>query len=493
MTIDPRTPVCVGAAAVNQRFDDPAAGVDAIGLMAAAVRAAADDAGAARLAVDAQLLGVAGGSWGFTNAPALVAEAVGASQARTHLIVPGVLQTSLFDRALSAIARGELDVAIVCGGEAKWRELRGRITGRPGAVTEEHDPVPPDEVVTPHGHVISPREIACRMFDAASHYALIEQARRVADGQSVAEHRTVLAEFWSRVGEAAATNPGAWTPAGMAAADIASTTPKNRLIAFPYNKWHVSQQNVDQASALTFCSVGRARALGIPSDRWVFPHAVVDSNHMVPVSHRAELHRSRGFALAGARAAELAGVALTEVPHVDLYSCFPIAVRTQALELGLDVRRPLSITGGMTFGGGPFGNYVVQSTARMMQVLRDHPGERGLVTAISGMITKQGVSIWATEPPAAGYRYDDVSKAAAAATGSVPVVDAGEAGVGSVLTYTVTADAEGPSRSIALVDLGDGRRALAISDDRPLAQVLVATDVVGARAAVAADGSFALA
>ncbi len=128
-----------------------------------------------------------------------------------------------------------------------------------------------------------------------------------------------------------------------------------------------------------------------------------------------------------------------------------------------------------------------------LQVLRDHPGERGLVTAISGMITKQGVSIWATEPPAAGYRYDDVSKAAAAATGSVPVVDAGEAGVGSVLTYTVTADAEGPSRSIALVDLGDGRRALAISDDRPLAQVLVATDVVGARAAVAADGSFALA
>jgi acetyl-CoA C-acetyltransferase len=491
MALDPRTPVCVGAAAITQRVDEPEQGLDAVGLMAAAVRAAAADSGRPGLLADAALLGVAGGSWTYANAPALVAAAAGMPSARTHLIVPGVLQTQLFDRALSAIARGELDTAVVCGGEAKWRELRGRITGRPAPVTPDGASAPPDEVVTPHGHVISPREIACRMFDAASHYALLEQDRRAADAQRVEEHRTVVADFWARVGRAAAANPDAWYPDALPAEAIATTGPKNRIVAFPYNKWHVSQQNVDQSGALVFCSVARATELGIPRDRWVFPHAIVDSNHMVPVSERAVMHRSPGFALAGARAAELAGVALDRIPHVDLYSCFPIAVRTQVLELGLDPEGPLSVTGGMTFGGGPFGNYVVQSTVRMLQVLREHPGEPGLVTAISGMITKQGVSIWSTDPAAAGYRHDDVSAAAAAATAVVPVVDPVDA-QGTVLSFTVTADADGPARAIALVDLGDGTRALAVADDRSLAGALVEADAIGAPASVTVDGAFHL-
>jgi acetyl-CoA C-acetyltransferase len=491
MALDPRTPVCVGVAAITQRVDEPEQGLDAVGLMAAAVREAAADAGRPDLLAGAALLGVAGGSWTYADAPGLVAAAAGIASARTHLIVPGVLQTQLFDRALSAIARGAIDTAVVCGGEAKWRELRGRITGRPAPVTPDAADRAPDEVVTPHGHVISRREIACRMFDAASHYALLEQARRVADSQSVEEHRATVADFWARVGRAAAGNPNAWHPDALPAATIAATGPKNRIVAFPYNKWHVSQQNVDQSGALVFCSVARATELGIPRERWVFPHAIVDSNHMVPVSERAVLHRSPGFALAGARAAALAGVALDQIPHVDLYSCFPIAVRTQVLELGLDPTGPLSVTGGMTFGGGPFGNYVLQSTVRMVQVLREHPGEPGLVTAISGMITKQGVSVWSTEPPAAGYRYDDVSEASAAATGTVPVVDPVDAR-GTVLSFTVTADTEGPARAIALVDLGDGTRALAVADDRALAGSLVATDAIGAPAVVTADGSFDL-
>ena len=491
MSIDPRTPVCVGAAAVMQRFDDPSDGVDAAGLMVQAARAAAEDSGASRLLADAQLVAVAGGSWGYVNAPRLVAEGIGATDVRTHLIVPGVLQTGLFDRALSAIARGELDIAVVCGGEAKWRELRGRITGRAAPVTDDHDSPKPDEVITPHGHVISPQEIARRMVDAASHYALLEQARRVADGQSLDVHRDVLAAFWERFSEIAVANTDAWNRVPMTAADIATTTAKNRLIAFPYNKWHVSQQNVDQAGALVLCSVARAEALGVPRDRWVFPHAIVDSNHMVPVSQRAVMHRSPGFALAGARAFELTGIGVDEIDHVDLYSCFRIAVRTQALELGLGIDRPLSVTGGMVFGGGPFGNYVVQSTAKMMQVLRSDPGSRGLVTAISGMITKQGVSIWSTEPPVAGYRYDDVSDAAARATPVVPTADA-VATSGTIVTYTVNADAEGPSRSIAVVELRDGTRALVVSDDRALAAHLIAHDSVGVTARVRADESFTL-
>jgi len=124
--------------------------------------------------------------------------------------------------------------------------------------------------------------------------------------------------------------------------------------------------------------------------------------------------------------------------------------------------------------------------------LRDDPGSRGLVTAISGMITKQGVSVWSTEPPGAGYRYEDVSAAAAGATREVPTADGSDA-VGTILTYTVNADDEGPRRSIAVVDLGDGTRALVASDDRALAAHLVGEDAAGVRAHVGRDESFTLA
>lgn len=491
MLLDPRTPVCIGAAVVSQRFDDPTAGLDAAGLIIEAVRAAGRDTGAADALAGAQLIAMAGGTWSYRNAPRLVAHAIGAPDAHTHMIVPGVLQTGLFDRALSAISRGALDLAVVCGGEAQWRELRGRITGVAGAITDDHDAPLPDEVVRPHGHVISPQEIARRMVDAPTHYAMLETARRVADGQSVAEHRRLVAEFWAGFNRVAQTNPDAWNPAPMSAEQIATTTAKNRLIAHPYNKWHVSQQNVDQASALVFCSVARAEALGVPRERWVFPHAIVDSNHMVPLSQRAIMHRSPGFAVAGARAFALAGAGPDEIEHVDLYSCFPIAARTQVLELGLSVDRALTVTGGMAFCGGPLNNYVVQSTAAMMRVLRDDPGSRGLVTAISGMITKQGVSIWSSEPPAAGYRYHDATAEVVPLVAVVPTVDGVDAH-GAVLTYTVNADADGPRRSIALVDVGPDRRALVVSDDREVAAHLVATDAVGVAVHVHADETFTL-
>lgn len=490
MPLDPRTPVCIGVASATQRSEDPTAGVDAAGLMVAAARAAAADSGAEGVLARVQLVGVAAGSWGYANAPLLVAEGIGAPGARTHLIALGVLQSGLFDRALSAIARGELDVALVCGGEAKFRELRGRITGTLGPVADDTGAPAPDEVVTPHGHVIAPLEIARRMYDAPTHYAMLETARRIADGQSVAEHRDVVASLWSRMNDVAVENPDAWNRAPMSADAIATTSAKNRLIAHPYNKWHVSQQNVDQAAAFVLCSVATATSLGVPRDRWIFPHAIVDSNHMVPVSARGLMHRSPGFAIAGARALELAGIGIDDVAHVDLYSCFPIAVRTQALELGLALDRPLTVTGGMTFGGGPFGNYVLQSTAKMLQVLRGDPGAVGLVTAISGMITKQGVCLWSTEPPAAGYRSDDVTASAAAMTPAVPLVSGVDAR-GEVLTWTVNADDDGPSRALALIDLGDGTRTLVESADRALAASLVTDDVAGA-AVVCREDSFAL-
>ena len=54
----------------------------------------------------------------------------------------------------------------------------------------------------------------------------------------------------------------------------------------------------------------------------------------------------------------------------------------------------------MSFAGGPFNNFVLQSTAAMIAELRNEPAARGLVTTVSGMLSKPGLAIWsATAPP----------------------------------------------------------------------------------------------
>ena len=127
------------------------------------------------------------------------------------------------------------------------------------------------------------------------------------------------------------------------------------------------------------CGVGRG-----PRDRWVFPAVAAESNNMVPVVRRAELGRCEAIRLCGQAAATHLGTPLSECAHIDLYSCFPSAVRMQRDELGIPPDTALTVTGGMSFAGGPFNNYVLQSTAKMASILRSEPASRGLITTASG-------------------------------------------------------------------------------------------------------------
>src|SRR5438105_3874140 len=95
----------------------------------------------------------------------------------------------------------------------------------------------------------------------------------------------------------------------------------------------------------------------------------------------------------------LAGVGIDDVAHVDLYSCFPSAVQIGAAELGLglaETDRPLTVTGGLSFAGGPGNNYSTHAIATMVERLRDDPGAMGLVTALGWYLTKHAVGLYST-------------------------------------------------------------------------------------------------
>ncbi|MDE0613300.1 MAG: acetyl-CoA acetyltransferase [bacterium] len=488
MTIDDRTPVLVGAGTAAQRLDDPTEAKEAVGLMADALVGAADDAGSSSLIDRLDQVRVTQGTWVYADPARWVADAVGATQARSYLGDVGILQTAVMGDAAAAIASGSADVIAVVGGEAKYRGLRASITGIEAPDTDQTG-AEPDDFVTPHGMIISRAEIDTGLVMATHHYAMIENARRFADGQSIEEHRDEVAGLWARFAQVAAANPDAWFQDGLDAAAIATPENGNRMLAWPYTKWHNSQWNVDQAAALIFCSAGTARALGISSDRWVFPWAAAESNHMVPVTERPELHRSPGFAYAGRAVADHVGMAPSEAGHVDLYSCFPIAVRTQALELGIGLDRDLTVTGGMTWAGGPLNNYVIQAAVKLAHVLRADPASTGLLTSISGMITKQGASMWSAEPPTQPFANLDVTDAVAAELQPKPY-RTGDNETAEVVSYTVIWGREGPERAVVIGEFADGARTLLVSAVPAVMAATVAGEFCGRHVIAGADGSF---
>jgi acetyl-CoA C-acetyltransferase len=359
----------------------------------------------------------------------------------------------------------------------------------PEAVAQE-----PDEVIEPTDMIISAIEIERNLTTAAHQYAIIESALRHRLERSVAEHQRWLGELWSSFARIAATAPAGWDQRGLGPDDIAQVSPTNRLIAAPYPKWLVSQWNVDQAAALVVTSVAVARRLGVPEDRWVFPAGLALSNLVVPLPEREQLHRWPAMAECGAALQEHCSLDQEHMSGapVDLYSCFPVAVEIQARELGISPLRALTLTGGMTFGGGPFNNYALQGAAAMVRELatgRADVGPTGLTTAVSGLLTKPAAMLWTTDAPTAPFAVLDVTERARAATRTRPV-DPDLVGPADVVGYTVVADRDGTFTSIAVVESADGVRTVAQSHDHAFAARLLEEDLVGRPVVLSAPGEF---
>jgi len=473
-----RTPVLVGIGAVTQHEEDPALAREPLALMRAALARAGEDCGSLALLARADRVRVPRGFWDYADPGRAIAESVGASDAKTEIAEIGVLQTTLLGDSARAIAASEADVIVIAGGEARERELRARQRGIPAPLTQQVGAAP-TRVLRPKQEVVHPAEVRLGMVLPVNQYAMLENALRYADGMSIAAHRDAVATLWARMSEVAAKNPQALRREVVSAARVRDASAGNRMLAFPYTRLHNSQWNVDQAAALVMTSAASARAHGIPESRWIFPLAAAESNHMVSLSQRRPFQRSPGFAHAGRAALARAGIGGADVAMRELYSCFPVAVRVQCRELGIPEAAALTVTGGMAFAGGPLNNFVLQALVRMAQLLREGPGEIGMLNAVSGFLTKQGVTLWSSAPPERPFGFDDVSEAVARETEQVPLAEDAR-GEATCVSYTVQFERDRPARTLFVCALPDGRRALAASDDPALAEHAVSRETCGA-------------
>lgn len=490
--LDPRTPVLVGGGQVTRRADP----LEPVDLIARAAELAAEESGSGDLLRDVDSVLVIGLlSWRYRDPGALVAERIGARPRRTGCTGDGGSgPQALVNRAAADIAAGRSDVVLIGGGESWRTRMKLKAAGhRPDWTTQRED-VAPAEVVIADVPMRFDGQTRVGLDRPSYAYPLFEQALRIAAGRGMKEHRELMGSLWSRFSQVAADNPHAWLREPLGADEIAVPSESNRLIASPYTKLLNSNNMVDQGAALLLCSVEVAERHGVPRDRWIFPQAAAEANDTYDMGERDRLDRSPAIRAAGRAALELAGIGVDDVDLVDVYSCFPSAVQVAAAELGLpldDAARPLTVTGGLTFAGGPWNNYVSHSIATAATALRERGGGRALVTANGGYLTKHAIGVYGVEPPAQGFRWvsvqDQVDRTPRRT--SLPEYE----GPGRLESWTVVHDRDGqPERAIAAVLTPEGARTFAGTTEGDLVDRLAVEDVAGAAVAVRGDGGLQL-
>ncbi len=488
------TPVLVGISQVLQRVEDFREAKEPLELMIDAVRQAAEDTGVGGVLDKASSIRVIKGIWGYKNPALAIAERLSCGRVETGLSEIGGnhVQMVLNQSALD-VQSGKRDLVILCGAEC------GRTLGkaqRAGLDPEwlegrDDDPTPaPDVEYGTAEWTRHQAEMERGMQRPVQYYAIFENALRYQRRESVAEHLERISQLCAGFSAVARKNPNAWIRREVTAEEIRTFSPSNRPIAFPYPKLMNANMRVDMGSALILTSLSVARSLGIAAAKMVFPASGTDAYDHFFVSERDNLHSSPAIRIAGRRALELAEVETGDLDYVDLYSCFPSAVQVSANELGLSQQRPLSVTGGSTFGGGPVNNSVMHAIARTAELLRTTPGGRGLVTANGGMLTKHSFGVYTREQPEHEFRHQNLQAEVDRAPKRELVEDyAGEAEIesytvmfgGAVAAPTtsyssvysnLTSSGDEPSIAHLACRVADGRRTWAnIEDPQVLASM----------------------
>jgi acetyl-CoA C-acetyltransferase len=290
----------------------------------------------------------------------------------------------------------------------------------------------------------------------------------------------------------AANNPYAWFRTARTAAEIATPSPDNRYVGYPYTKLMNAMFAVDQAAALLLTTEAEAARLGVDRERWVYPMGGGALNDVWHVTERPALDRSPAIRGAARAALRQAGLALDDVDAFDFYSCFPSAVELacDALDVSTDDPRGLTLTGGLPYFGGPGNNYAMHSIASAVDRIRAHTATHALVTGLGWYATKHAVGVYGARPPAKPWNDTDQSaeQAAIDAEAVAPPLAAYDGNV-RVEAFVIQHGRDGAPRSgVLLAKTAAGERVLAAMDvDAASLESLEGSEIVGTRWSCRAD------
>ena len=410
-------PVLIGVGSLQQKgsFDELD---EALILMEKVTLGAIKDTEAPRISEYIDEIQVPKGYWAYRDPGKWIAERHGFSNAKTSVTKIGVLQQNLINSACKKIINGDIRASLIVGGEARFKIIQALKEGKDFNETELNQN--PDNYVKAKEELYVPEEIEVLGMMAVGYYAILESAMRFKTKKTLSDHEIFLGKYYERFSQIASKNPHAWNKKIFSSDEIRIPANKNQRIAYPYNKLHNSSWNVNQASALILTNEELADRLNVPQIKRVYPLVASETNHMIGVIQRPDLTAPIGLKLAADYLLATSEKNQIYPSMYELYSCFPIAVQLFAEALKVDDAKDKTITGGMPFAGGPLNNYMLHSTIQTVMKIREKNDEIGLVTCVSGMMTKQALAIWGKDP-LMDFESKDVTKKAAKLEIPVPV------------------------------------------------------------------------
>jgi acetyl-CoA C-acetyltransferase len=427
-------------------------------------------------------------SWTYPDLVGAVASELGLDDSVEHLWVPagGTSPQDMLHQIGTRIAAGELHCAVICGAESMRTRRR--------LARQDKKPAWPARAADLHPMRGQPRfssELERRhgLREPIHVFPLFENAIRAAKGRTQEQQTAVAASLLAKNAKVAQRNPHAWFHDAPSREEIATVTPANRMIVFPYTKRMNAIMDVDQCAAILVVSKAWLEERG-GSDRAA---AVLGGTGVEEIWNPIERNT---FATCPAmkRAFDItldrSGLVADDIDAMDLYSCFPspIQLGLDALGSGPDDERPVSLTGGLAFAGGPGNAYVLHSLATALTNIRERPESRLLVTGIGMANTKHAATVLA----GAGH----IPESATGETSYRETLEetprnlASEAqGRARISTYTIEYDRDGsPSNIILFLDLENGERTVAnMADIAQGAAALLAGEPVGAQGTVTYD------
>jgi acetyl-CoA C-acetyltransferase len=455
-----RIPVIVGVGQVNDRTEDTSAALDSLGLMEAAVRAADDDACGGwltRLDSLAIVEQISMPELGDVSAPLAARLDVVPRICYRSALPSGDSPIRLLNEAANRIGTGEVSVAAVVGGEA-LRTAARRAAAAPGGGTLTYN------AVRARSMRKSPRyQQRYGLVAPVDVYPLYENACRAVYGQTLDQGQEESAAIWSRFSQVAAANPAAWLRTAMSTEEIRTVSRSNRLIAFPYCKLMVANSSVNQGAAFIVTSLSEALARGIAEDRLIYVGQGAAAHEDSDVLARATFAESPSMAVSLKRALERNALSLEDLDFVELYSCFPCVPKMARRVIGWPLQKPATVSGGLTFGGGPVGNYMSHAVASMVAQLRND-GRNGLLFANGGLATNNHSIALSRRPFAPGSHPQDFDCQieADALRVTAPSIDENYLGRATIETYTVLYDRDGgPRQGVVVARSPRGARFLA--------------------------------
>lgn len=405
--------------------------------------------------------------------------------------VSGHTPQVLINKFSGDIRKGNKEAVLIVGAEAvanqKALKRAGLKTDWRNDITGEMHDQGPDGYVT-----VDISQMYNELLNIPAMYSLFENARRAYLGKSQVDYAKDCADLFSQFSQVAANHPNAMFKQKYSSSEILEITESNNAITDIYPRAVVAKDGVNLGASVILMSESKALELGISREKFIFPIAGSESTDKT-IPYRENLRTSIAMKAAYDAVFETAGLSISDISCMDLYSCFPIAVFAACEILGIEPEDPrgLTLTGGLPFFGGPGNNYSMHGIVNVIEKLRANGKGYGLVGAIGGFLSKHAIGIYGTKAPEKGFR--EANKIAldniVNAQNSPEIADYAD-GRAMIETFSVQFGRKDPERGFILGRLEDGRRFLGSTDraDKETVQQLLESDPLGREVFVTSKG-----